>query len=1773
MAIERLNIPEKNEGDELTAEEFNQVPSKINELVDNDESVKESIANALRVAGEKVGWIEYAGGNVTFYTEQGGQRIGSFSLSGTSYSINVASDTATSFYILTSAASKKITLTPSTKAMEIGGSPSEFIEDYTYTMSVDTGNGVYVERSSGSCMNGDSIVEEIRNYVSIGNNRIRFTITGLESGQVKSVVFTAIVTSLTLTSEFSWNRAFVEGTSYAIDGLFFSGKLQKTLYVKVDDDDDQLYTVTFNSGTSYTTTAYSYDMTQHFPSGGTGVHKFEIWMGGDNVETQHYVYNVICVAAEDTNNVSLVCMNDIAEKAVNYNTQTLFRYATYNATKVIFDIVANDGIHNFIITDGEELSVQTQTKTAYTTKLEIETEATVGVSLRVTAMTGEQAQSITLEVDNSNSYAAVAGADFYTNSSLRSNGAADRKEIFNIAADADKTSYSAVWSGFAWSTDGWSMDPDKNKCLVVSAGNTVKVPDLKPLASSNASSLTLEFKYRCSNVADYDTPVMSFMSTDSYDPSETNGIILFPTRLTVLTSGNRQMVAQTVQLVEDQILHVVIVLQRGYGTTGRNLCHIYVNGIRQCVFEYGGSTSFGNGYLKMGQQSADFYFYMMRYYRGKVFEAGDVMTNFLNTLIDNDEYTREGVRKDNDIIDGTEVSYELCKAAGYNCMVIEMADDIDIPSVENNVKVKSSVTFEYNDHPEWNVRIDNAPIDGQGTTSMRYYRWNVRWKLKSDALFTYADGTTETKEGYIAGKGLHPKVSKITAKKNYASSMQGHKIGGTTMYDELYERLGLKSSLPSISNRVAIYSYPFMGFQKFKDGTYKFIGLYTAGPDKGDKKTFGYDTKVYPKLLQIEGPNHAPLGTRFLHPWIDVTYSASDETLMFGGQEAWDVSIAPWETSEDGTQEDWDNILNLMEQEWRPAYEIVYFCSPYLRSLEEVGMTLDEINADVDGFQSRMDVFGNRNNGVLTLYDSSYHLIYYRLKTKRYEILDGHDVRTYLNGYLDNMTNPSTGELIVARGAKFVAEAGNYWSIEDAEYHDNFCVLIGATDNHAKNTYPFKFKPLSEGGRWCWKQDDLDSILATDNNGQSTKSYSVEVGDVTADGTDIYQGSSSVFWTLIGSCFRTGCKTMMSRMVNALVAMAGELGIQGATVHETVMNMFDYYFWNRTARYFPMLGYNTDSNWCYITPWVIDPNKTYNNVFPLTQALGTQYEAERLWVERRIVYVFSLFEIAAFTGSSDDGMGKLEFTPAKTFNFEIVPAIDMYPSGNIGGGQNVKGERTLAGETCLIAASSDGQTTYYLKAVDWYTSIGDLCRLTLTSRGGDATVGASFAVSGNRLRVLKIGDADASNVAFNASTLAVSGASLEEIDARNVVSLKNDVRLLGCPRLKRVLFEGTNVPTLLIPMGAKVEEVSYPTGMQTLFLHTLPLLTMDKMLIPDGSLTTINGVYYYECPNLSPFDILRKIFHTEGNSLQFLTMIWTTPVAGTSADLDMLATFTEMSYDPATGEGYGSVEFDQENMLLVNSSQHPVLEGVINVDGYAYEDSVTSLRDFFGSRLELNVSGYYIRFKDKEWLDYLATKFGDGVGTIQDNLDSVTTISGVFETTEVAENCPNIDILDMSPFQNISTFYYHPSQGWNWNTTATKVYFRQNRDTRAGSVNIGQSVDGVYKYVYGFSSVNHNHGYEECVVIENCTSFMGYFFRDVTYNNIYIKNDVMMTGGFSYASNPTNTVQGFIYVQASVLEEYLANENWAKHSAKLKAYDFDADPDNILPEHTGYFAM
>ena len=379
---------------------------------------------------------------------------------------------------------------------------------------------------------------------------------------------------------------------------------------------------------------------------------------------------------------------------------------------------------------------------------------------------------------------------------------------------------------------------------------------------------------------------------------------------------------------------------------------------------------------------------------------------------------------------------------------------------------------------------------------------------------------------------------------------------------------------------------------------------------------------------------------------------------------------------------------------------------------------------------------------------------------------------------------------------------------------------------------------------------------------------------------------------------------------------------------------------------------------------------------PLRQANGTQLNAEKQWTEHHLVALFSKYGIGAFTGAGDDGYGRLEFTPASAFNFALKPAIEMYPTGNSGGGTNVRGTRTPAGTACQVQATSDGTTTFYIKGVDWYTDLGDLSGLQLTTRGGDSTVGATMSIVGKRLRRVKVGDETASSVHFNAGTLNIQGNAIEEVDCRNVTTLRNTVSLSQCPRLRRAYFGGCSAPSLMLPVGGKVSEVEFGDQLTTLFLHTLPLLTEENITLGTAAIQACTGLYIQNCRQINPFNILRNMLATQGNALRFVTLIWDEPLSMTGAEMEVLAQLAQ-AYDPNTGTGYGRLIYDPENEIISNSDAHALLQGTINVTTPMYQNTADTLRAFFGNSLTINCQTYYVRFEDPVVMNICATNWGD----------------------------------------------------------------------------------------------------------------------------------------------------------------------------------------------------
>ena len=1653
---------------------------------------------------------------ITFYDQPGGTPLGNIQLGGDIYTITPNCNLPQIFYILADESSKMMTIAPTTSKSSFGSSESQpFPEGYSYVVAVNTGSG-YIDRIGPEVIqpNG-SATFDIKPFLATGDNYIRIAITGLTSGQTTTVVFTGTLTTLSLSCNHSWQNVWNEGLDYNITGIRFAGNLWKTLEVTLDDV--PLPSVEYSPTQSYTTTATYYTIpASAFPqvaaqrglrSGGnqSGVHSVKLKMTAQGVSTPEISFNIMCVAEGD--NRPLVAINAVAAKAYNFTNGTIFSYAVYNADKVSIDLSATLNSIIYPIASGvEATNREAGMQYAFAYSLEVDTGSnnTQLGSLAIAAKAyngsteGNTATAGTI-FDNTFSYLAAPGYVFYLNAATRDNSTADRQTIINEAGGSEDfpATYPATWNGLSWYNDGWARDSKGYKALCIPAGCSLSVPTLTPLeflTHQGYDGMTVEMMLQCASPSEYSQPVFSF-STGGETPK---GIIVYPTKIVVYTNAERNEDVQCVNFSENAMTHICVTILRNYeGESGKNICSVYINGIANVSFSFTNASTFGDGGLHIGQENTDAYLYKMRVYPFAL-EPRAVFSNLLNCIIDGVEFSRSDLNAKNNILLGSKVDYDLVQRAGFNIMVVTTpvdevtGENIPIPNIDNNYTVKNcTVRFEYAGFPTKKVTVANVDMDGQGTTSKQYFRWNLRWKTSDNTTWTYGDGTTgQGKSGRMINDTNYIIVDRITAKKNIASSPQGHKMGLTGLYNDLFHQLGLGEELPEEDYLVAVYQFPFFGFQyNSVNNTYEFIGIYTCGPDKGSKVSFGYLKNQYPNCLSIEGPNHNPAGTRFLCPWVDVTYDQSQETLCFGGDEGWDVDYVKWESSTKGTQTDWDNILALYNSEWRPAYNCVYDNSPYIASDAEVIAALNNPNinslSDLLDMSKAASIIGGTTNNMevsneyIAFYVSEattiggvsyakYDLCFYRRKFLRYEklpndytgyknALDG--LTSYLSDLGYSTTAPTTAQIIAARAARFKATMTDYFSKNQALFHYCFCILYGVTDNFAKNSYPFKFRGFSETlpsganinqKRWGWRQDDLDTVLMTDNTGKNTKKYSVEHGDTFLD-APVFQGGNSAFWVLIRDNYAEECAEMMALISSRATALATALGIAGNGEHESLFNLTSYYCWEHSAKYFPATAYEEDRRWSYIGPWLlagkVRPNgqiypDVYNGVAPLQQALGDQYQGEKLWMERRIAYIFSKYKVAGFSGDKQ-GFGRLDFTLAKPFYFYVTPAIDLYPVISIGSTDKQAG-RTAAGQSAELYLTTDGQTTNYLHGLSWLASLGDLSGMKLNTRGTSTTI--DFLVTAERLQSLKIGDADPSNLedGFNASNFAVTSPTLVTLDAQNTATIRNIVNLLKCPRLRVCLFAGSGATGLYLPIGAKLTQVSFPDNAEAIFMHSLPFLQPSGLTWPD--LSKITQLYINNCENINPLTVVANIMATAGERLAYVTLIWSGIIETTAPTLVALAAKS------------GEMVFDGNDVTPLAGK--PRVEGMAQIPGMYADDLDTldiisweqygtglrkALSGLFGTNLYIiyNPSAVGIRFADAN-VEAICIAHWDTDG------------NGVLSTTEAATptslstyfrgNTEITEFNELKYFTGLGSIYGASSGGGAFNgcTALTKIYIPRN---------------------------------------------------------------------------------------------------------------------------------
>lgn len=1628
----------------------------------------------------------------------------------------------------------------------------EFKEAALFSVSVIKSGAEAVVVSSGNVVKqGETFTFDVKPYVGNGDNTVVITAEGLVSASKGVTAVTVGVTSMALLPmDFKWNTPFVEGQSYALGGMKVLGTLDKKLHIKMSGTEySESYEV--NIGTAqYDDVAYTFEGLTH-PSA-TGVYKVELWLEAteSGLTSETLTYRIMCIKADEVNTAQLICINDVATEVLNYSESKLFSYAVYNggastATPSITihkdsDIIAESA-----------LSVSTSTihDYVYSFMLNIaESSAQIGVF----ATFGNEAAAI-ITLKNEASLAPVAGYSFYMDAATRANGD-DSREFFINEATQEKVN--ASWVDMAWvnGMDGWTTDNEGNKCLLIPAMSSASV-DITPM--KNVSTVTIEMLYKVSNVSDFNEDIITLLKDTA---SSWIGMRIKPTNITLHSQSLfTEDLKQGYNTKDEEMVHLVVTIISNYSGIG-NVAMIYVNGVKKCSFEWSkGDTFSHDGTLKLGSQTADLYLYKMRVY-GFAFAWQQVMQNYIASITSSEQKALVRRKEDSVLNDANEIDYDKVYGV-YNTFVVELPKGAQIPNRKNNPSNDAingtNLYINIIQDPTCTIQGDwlNIPLEGQGTTAMTYYRWNLRSKTSS----------------------AYDKF-RITAKKNVASSMHSHKRGATALYNDL--NLAIVGANEA-NGRVAVYQYPVYGFQKIenedKPGTYyyQFIGLYTIGPDKGDKSTFGYDNEDYENtLIHMEGTDHSPRGVGMEYPWEQMVVGLNEEGDAFIGSKGADGTMneGAWEIGACGDKESVEDMKAYLDVEFAPAYKLDYECTPMIVGLPP-GTKIADVNADIKNFRSQVADNGFSYADCHIYIDGEYDLYYFNINSQTY-VKDGRKIYQGLADYgfstseLESKTSvlDKTKYIRQYRMARHKAEVGNYWLLDDSLFHACFLDLIGATDNEKKNSYPYKFGTLASGSRWRWRQDDLDTIFDVNNQGSADKKYSIMNTD-TLNGDMIYKGNTSYHWRCIREYYKDEYKAMMKRIMAKMVELCPNG--YGTSQIQKLIGCLRRYFWDYAQDYFTGGAYNQDAKWTYEDTWAIyQTDKNVNAVHPLQQSLGSHYEAEVSWVTLRMLFLASMNEFGAFVDYVDSSEGQVSFRQGGDFTFSLTPAIDMRPA--VIQGKNSKkihaDGRILAGESVNISMPTDtsADTMVYIQGADWLSDIGDFSKVQIGST--DKT----FSVSSKRAQRIKVGDENESEVTTNIGKLDVGYCpSVVEVEARNVSTLSDNVDLSKCPRLRRAYFGGTNVTAITLPDGSKIQEYDLPSSLIRLSLRKLPLLTNEGLTYE--SLNDLSYLWVEDNTSIEGYDLLRTAL-AGGSPLNNIRVIGFDKV-GDSNDFNFIMQLTNGEYHGIDAEGNA----DNEG--------YPIIEGHLHIAGSTSQENIDFLKGKFPALvLTADQIINYFKFADPEVSRIIAQNWGDGTGTTLEQIQAVTSIGSVFKGNTVIETFDELEKFTGLSGTLSNTFYGCTSLRavkLPPNITYINACFRDTAITSLDLQNVTKVRDNQNVYLTELKN------YEQVTSLEwnaflninvsylnfpNVSSMGDYVFRYATIGTIefgesltFIGNQALRDGQYGrfvfrsatppeihFAALPPLNKCPNIYVPDASVEAYKTATNWNGLSSRIK---------------------
>ena len=760
-----------------------------------------------------------------------------------------------------------------------------------------------------------------------------------------------------------------------------------------------------------------------------------------------------------------------------------------------------------------------------------------------------------------------------------------------------------------------------------------------------------------------------------------------------------------------------------------------------------------------------------------------------------------------------------------------------------------------------------------------------------------------------------------------------------------------------------------------KNPNIQFMGFQTFGSAKGDKATFGYDDDKTPEYILIEGGENSDPHVNFRRPWAALQrvglnlagsrtltnfptvtveeqqspnrdYSKNlwiqDESIVYQNRGSWDVDF--------GLNDEATDFTEPARKSLNKFGEFVDFVYKYNFNLVKTGETditkWNTLNRYIA--TKPIPAFTGSREGDIYRYDE------FAGSTSATGEAIGGWVRggtiynpstgwSRLNIYEDFNMDSSINQLDIAIDelkSLFKQGITKYIDVNDIAMHQAVIRFLSGTDNRAKNTYFQIFGKIYENiaqtdevANWQPSNkgdylirlygDDLDTIIATDNNGLQSKPYNLlEPSYVPETAPQWGDSGLNVFFYMFDLQFEDIIKNKLYKVIDqAFGTASGEN-----------TNFYKYFYSIQTDKY-PAIAYNHTAQIYYENAQIIKnagaiEHYDNNQIEPIEQSHGSCLEGEQQFMEKRRNFLASYTKQSITpdykTGSSAGGNDKRPLQ----LRLEFTPFQDFYPTYFYDGTKYLMPNSSTDYRPDIIKylAKADQDYVVNLKETGTATNEGLIStvlykKLNITGLVNysiapekEYTRLTNFTIDNNNLKTYK--DFFGTDYPqYRLDVFSMKGSVLESLTLNNMTTLET-LNLTDFNKLKEINLSGTTFKRVILP--SKAETVILPETIETLELYN-PVKELRLEGISNLKTVDLSNVGQFDvdsfleqlvdCNSLESVSLRNLTINVTEQTLSKLLSVKNN-ITGTINIVDSTGDLVEISYDTKKSlvEQFGDID-------------------------------------------------------------------------------------------------------------------------------------------------------------------------------------------------------------------------------------------------------------------------